>query len=103
MLRMASACVFARAVLENKGSAKAIIGLRAEEVCDRPRKTLRLATEGKIVIAWERISQSMSLSALPPGSLVTRSCGGKLVNAPFATMERRSLDAIFFADTPNVS
>ena len=40
---------------------------------------------------------------LPVGSLVMRSCGGRLVNAPFVTMERRSLAAIFSANAPRVS
>ena len=39
--------------------------------------------------AWVRISQSTSLSALPVGSRVTRSCGGRLVSAPLSTRLKR--------------
>src|SRR6516225_10424284 len=102
MLRVANCCcALMRAAFENTGSAKAIMGLRTEEACDLPRSTFRLATEGKIVTVWERISQSMSLSFLPVGSFVTRSCGGRLVSAPLVTMERRCLDAILAAKAPN--
>src|SRR6516165_9745346 len=103
MLRIATFCACFRAVFEKTGSAKAIRGLRAEEVCDPPRRTLRLATEGRMVTAWERMSQSISLKLLPLGSLVMSSCGGRLVNAPFVTMESRRLDAIFSAKAPNVA
>src|SRR6516162_333271 len=102
MLRIAS-CAFARAAFENTGSAKAIIGLRAEDACDPVRRILRLATDGRTVTACERMSQSISLRLLPVGSLVMRSCGGRLVNAPFVTMESRFLAAIFSANASKVS
>jgi hypothetical protein len=69
------------------------MGLRAEEVCDPPRKTFRLATEGKTVMACERMSQSISVSFLPSGLFVMRSCGGRLVSAPLVTMESLNLPA----------
>ena len=89
--------------MEKTGSAKAIIGLRAEEACDPVRKILRLATEGKTVTACERMSQSISLSILPVGSFAMRSCGGTLVNAPLVTIERRFSAASFSANAPKVS
>ena len=79
------------------------MGLRADEVCEPLRRILRLATEGKTVMACDRMSQSISLRLLPLGSLVTRSCGGRLVNAPLVTMESRCLDAILSAKAPKVS
>src|SRR5947209_15969338 len=102
MLRTAR-CASARAAFENTGSAKAIIGLRADDACEPARRIFRLATEGKIVTACERISQSISLRLLPLGSFLMRSCGGRLVNAPLVTMERRFLDAILSAKAPNVA
>ena len=84
-------------------AGKSESGLRAAEVCEAPRSTLRLATDGRTVMAWERMSQSRSLSALPLGSLLTRSAGGRLVKAPLVMMERRCLDAILSAKAPNVS
>jgi hypothetical protein len=104
MLRMATCfCARPRAAFENTGSANAIIGLRAEEACDPPRRTFRLATEGKTVIACERTSQSNSLSFFPPGSFVTKSWGGRLVSAPFVMIESRFLLASLSANTPNVA
>src|SRR5215472_5541154 len=76
---------------EKTGSAKAIIGFSAVERADAERSVLRLATDGKFVIAYERTSQSTSLKGLPLGSFVTRSCNGRLVNAPLVTTERRVL------------
>src|ERR1700736_2379267 len=99
MLRMAT-CARARAALENTGSANAIMGLRAEEFWEPPRSTLRLATEGRMVMAWERMSQSISLRLFPLGSAVMSSCGGRLVSAPLVTMDSRFLDAIFLAKAP---
>src|SRR5262249_10879947 len=104
MLRMAICWrAFARAAFENTGSAKAIIGLRAAEGCEEPRNIFRLATEGRTVPAWLRASQSSSLSGLPLGSSVTKSWGGRLVNAPLVMTESRFLDAIFSANAPNVA
>src|SRR5260370_34345206 len=99
----ACGCADARAAFENTGAAKAIIGLRAAEACELPRSTLRLATEGRMVMAWERMSQSRSLSALPLGSLVTRSAGGRLVNAPLVMIVSRFLAAILSANAANVA
>src|ERR1700726_3510623 len=99
----ACCCADARAAFENTGSAKAIIGLRADEVCDPPRSTLRLANDGRAVEAWERMSQSRSLSVLPLGSLVTRSAGGRLVNAPLVIIVSRFRAAILSANAPNVA
>jgi hypothetical protein len=42
-------------------------------------RILRLATEGKTVMACERMSQSISFKLLRVGSLVMKSCGGTLV------------------------
>src|SRR5262249_14872474 len=103
MLRSATCCASLRADFENTGSANAIIGLRAEEVWLPPRSTFRLATEGRMVIACERTSQSASLSFLPLGSLVTSRWGGRLVNAPFVTIESRFLAAILPANAANVA
>ena len=55
-----------------------------------PRRTLRLATEGKIVIAYLRTSQSAEPRSFPSGSLVTSTCGGRLVSAPSRTNDRRA-------------
>src|ERR1700730_9072726 len=103
MLGITICFAVARAAFENMGSAKAIIGLCAEEACEPLRRILRLATEGKSVMACERMSQSSSLSFLPIGSFVMRSCGGRLVNAPLVTMERRFLDPILSANAAKVS
>src|ERR1700730_9810316 len=103
MLRIETCCTFARAAFEKTGSAKAMIGLRAEENCDPVRRILRLATDGKTVIACERMSQSISFRLLPLGSFARRSCGGRLVNAPLVTMESRFLEAILSAKAPNVA
>src|SRR5258708_26645120 len=97
----ACCCADARAAFENTGWAEAIVGLRAAEVCDPPRRILRLATEGRTVMACERMSQSRSLSALPLGSLVTRSAGGRLVNA-LVMIVSRFLAAILSANAANV-
>ncbi len=104
MLRIAICWrAFARAAFENTGSAKAIIGLRAAEVCEEPRNIFRLATEGRTVTAWLRTSQSTSLSCLPLGSLITSSGGGRLVKAPLLMTESRVLAAIWSANAPNVA
>jgi hypothetical protein len=79
------------------------MGLRAAEAGEALRSTFRLATEGRMVTAWERTSQACSRSVLPRGLAVTRSCGGRLVNAPLATMESRVFDAICAANGPKVA
>jgi hypothetical protein len=66
-------CASRWAALENTGSANAIIGFAADEFADAVRRIFRLATDGRIVIACERTSQSTSFRRLPAGSLVTNS------------------------------
>src|SRR5712692_3156519 len=92
-----------RSCLENIGSAKAIRGFGADDTRDLPRKTFMFATDGQMVMACERASQSISLYCLSLGSLVTNRCRGRLVNAPFVTTDRRVFEAILSAKTPNVS
>src|ERR1035437_3140109 len=104
MLLIATCCCASRRVpLGNTGSAKAIIGFVADDVADAVRKILRLATDGRIVTAYERTSQSTSLNFLPLGSFVTSSCGGRLVSAPLVTTDSLVFDTILGANAPKVS
>ena len=89
--------------MENTGSANAIIGFAADEFADAVRRIFRLATDGRIVTAYERTSQSTSLNFLPLGSFVTSSCGGRLVSAPFVTIDSLFFDAILSANVPKIS
>jgi hypothetical protein len=85
------------------GSANPIKGFFASAAAALLRSTLRLESDGSTVRAWARISQSTSLSAWPAGSLVTRTCGGKLVSAPLRTRLQRAFGPIMLSMGPNTS
>ena len=91
-------CAYSRCP-SKMGSPNPIIGLALRQLIF-PAKILRLATEGRMVIAYLRTSQSTEPKSLSSGSLVISTCGGRLVRAPLRTNDNRVFSEIIDLSVP---
>jgi hypothetical protein len=70
----------------SRHSAKAIMGLPAKDVCDEPRSTLRLATEGRMDKSSLRTPAVFERLAPFGESLGPERVGGRIHRTPYAAL-----------------